>query len=140
VLRNTRTVRIEWGDCDPAGIVYFPRYFVLFDNCTAGMFEVIGLRKPQLLKKFDVVGFPLVDVQARFMIPSSFGEDVVIETTIAEWGRSSFKVQHRLLKEGDELAVEATETRVLVAADPARPGGIRSCPIPQELIERFERG
>jgi 4-hydroxybenzoyl-CoA thioesterase len=110
VLRNSRKVRIEWGDCDPAGIVYFPRYFVFFDNCTAGMFEAIGLRKPQLLKKFDVVGFPLVDVQARFMIPSSFGEDVVIE---------------------------ATETRVFVAADPARPGGIRSCPIPQELVERF---
>jgi 4-hydroxybenzoyl-CoA thioesterase len=139
VLRNTRKVRIEWGDCDPAGIVYFPRYFVFFDNCTAGMFEVIGLPKPQLLKKFDVVGFPLVDVQARFMIPSSFGEDIVIETTIAEWGRSSFKVQHRLLKEDGKLAIEATETRVFVAADAARPGGIRSCPIPQELVERFAR-
>ncbi len=140
MLRNTRNVRIEWGDCDPAGIVYFPRYFVFFDNCTAGMFELFGLRKPELLKKFDIAGFPLVDVQARFMIPSSFGEDVVIETTIAEWGRSSFKVQHRLMKEGGQVAIEATETRVFVAADPARPGGIRSCPIPQELIERFARG
>jgi 4-hydroxybenzoyl-CoA thioesterase len=140
VVRNTRKVHIEWGDCDPARIVYFPRYFVFFDNCTVGMFDAIGLPKPQLLEKYDIVGFPLVDVQARFMIPSSFGEDVVIETTIAEWGRSSFKVQHRLLKDGDKVAIEATETRVFVAADPARPGGIRSCPIPQELIERFERG
>jgi 4-hydroxybenzoyl-CoA thioesterase len=139
VLKNTRKVRIEWGDCDPAGIVYFPRYFVFFDNCTAGMFEVIGLPKPQMLKKFDVVGFPLVDVQARFMIPSSFGEDIVIESTIAEWGRSSFKVQHRALKDDGRLAIEATETRVFVAADATRPGGIRSCPIPPELVERFGR-
>jgi 4-hydroxybenzoyl-CoA thioesterase len=140
MIRNTRKVRIEWGDCDPARIVYFPRYFVFFDNATVGLFDAIGLPKPQMLTKFDIVGFPLVDIQARFMIPSSFGEDVVIETTIAEWGRSSFKIQHRLLKEDGRVAIEATETRVFVAADASRPGGIRSCPIPPELVERFARG
>jgi 4-hydroxybenzoyl-CoA thioesterase len=138
MLTNTRKVRIEWGDCDPAGIVYFPRYFVIFDNCTAGMFEAVGLPKPKLLKHYDIVGFPVVDVHARFMIPSRFGDDVVIETTIAEWGRSSFKVQHRLLKDA-ELAIEGFETRVWVGHDPERPGAIRSRPIPADLIERFER-
>ncbi len=34
MLANTRTVRIEWGDCDPMGIVYFPRYLAIFDDCT----------------------------------------------------------------------------------------------------------
>ena len=27
MLTNIRTVRIEWGDCDPAGIIFYPRYF-----------------------------------------------------------------------------------------------------------------
>jgi 4-hydroxybenzoyl-CoA thioesterase len=138
MLTNTRQVRIEWGDCDPAGIVYFPRYFVFFDNCTTGMFEAVGLPKPQLLKKYDIAGFPVVDVHASFRIPSRFGDDVVIETTIAEWGRSSFKVQHRLLKEG-ALAIEGFETRVWVGYDPEHPGGIRARPIPTDLIERFQR-
>ena len=31
---NARTVRIEWGDCDPAGIVFYPRYFAMFDHST----------------------------------------------------------------------------------------------------------
>lgn len=136
MLTVSRSVRIEWGDCDPAGIVYFPRYFVFFDNCTVGMFEAVGFVKPALLQAYGIAGFPAVDVRASFHVPSKFGDDVVIETTIPEWGRSSFKVHHRLLKEGT-LAVEGFETRVWVGHDPTRPGGIKSRPVPQELFERF---
>ena len=34
MLSNTRTLRIEWGDCDPAGIVFYLRYFAMFDIST----------------------------------------------------------------------------------------------------------
>jgi 4-hydroxybenzoyl-CoA thioesterase len=136
MLTNTRKVRIEWGDCDPAGIVYFPRYLAYFDNCTAGMFEAVGFPKPALLAKFDIVGFPVVEVRANFSMPSKFGDDVLIETTIREWGRSSFKVHHRLLK-GTRLAVEGFETRVWVGRDPDNPGAIKARAIPRDLIERF---
>jgi 4-hydroxybenzoyl-CoA thioesterase len=139
MLAVTRNVRIEWGDCDPAGIVYFPRYFEYFDHCTAGIFEAVGYRKPDLQKTFDIVGFPLVDTRASFRRPSKFGEDVTIHTTIPEWGHSSFKVHHRLINAG-ELAVEGFETRVWVGADPSRPGGIRAKPLPAELFERFRHG
>lgn len=136
MLTVTREVRIEWGDCDPAGIVYFPRYFEYFDQSTARLFEAVGYRKPQLLAAFDIAGFPVVDVQASFRRPSKFADDVVIHTTLPEWSRSSFKVHHRLMKAG-ELAVEGFETRVWVGHDPQRPGGLRAKPIPQELFERF---
>jgi 4-hydroxybenzoyl-CoA thioesterase len=136
MLNVTRTVRIEWGHCDPAGIVYFPRYFEYFDQCTAGIFEAVGYRKPELLKAFDIAGFPLVDARANFRMPSKFGEDVLIHTSIPEWGRSSFKVHHRLMKD-DALAVEGFETRVWAGHDATRPGGIRAKAIPQELFERF---
>ena len=39
MLKNTRTIRIQWGDCDPAGIVFYPRYFEWFDACTILLFE-----------------------------------------------------------------------------------------------------
>ncbi len=136
MLTVSRNVRIEWGDCDPAGIVYFPRYFEYFDISTVGMFEALGYKKPALLAAFDIAGFPVVDVRSNFRIPSRFGDDVVIETTIPEWSRSSFKVHHRLMR-GDELAVEGFETRVWVGHDPSRPTGIKAQPIPLELFERF---
>jgi 4-hydroxybenzoyl-CoA thioesterase len=136
MLTVTREVRIEWGDCDPAGIVYFPRYFEYFDQCTARLFEAVGYRKPDLLAAFDIAGIPLVDVRANFRIPSRFGDDVVIHTSIPEWGRASFQVYHRLMK-GAELAVEGFEKRVWAGRDPDRPGGIRACPLPRDLFERF---
>lgn len=136
MLTNTRTVRIEWGDCDPAGIVFFPRYFAFFDACTAGMFEAVGLPKPALLKKYDIVGFPVVETGASFHVPSKFGDTITIETTIVEWRRSSFRVQHRVLK-GETLAIEAHETRVWVGRHPDDPEAIKSRPVPQDLIDRF---
>jgi 4-hydroxybenzoyl-CoA thioesterase len=137
MLTNKRTVRIEWGDCDPAGIVFFPRYFAFFDASTAAMFEAVGLPKPVLLKKYDIVGFPVVEAGASFHVPSKFGDDVTIETTIVTWRRSSFRVQHRVLRD-ETLAIEAHETRVWVGRHPDDPDAIKSRPIPPELIKLFD--
>ena len=59
MLVNKKKIRVEWGDCDPAGIVYYPRYFALFDNCTAALFEAAGLPKQEMLKTYGIVGMPL---------------------------------------------------------------------------------
>ena len=136
MLTNRRTVRIEWGDCDPAGIVYFPRYFEMFDAATAGAFESVGYVKPKLLSTFGIAGFPAVDICGSFSSPCSFGEDVVIETRLHGWGRSSFKVYHRLTKNG-LTAVEGFEVRVWVGRDPTDSARIRAQPIPRELIALF---
>jgi 4-hydroxybenzoyl-CoA thioesterase len=139
MLINRRTIRIEWGDCDPAGIVYFPRYFVYFDNCTVGLFEsATKLKKSAMTAKYGAAGIPMVDVKARFLLPSQYGDDVIIESQITEFGRSSFNVQHRLLR-GEELAVECTEKRVWSVPDPDRPGGLKAAAIPQEIKDSFAK-
>src|SRR5262245_36185599 len=111
MLTNQRTISIEWGDCDAAGIVFFPRYFAWFDGCTHALFARAGLEKHGMLDAFGIVGIPVVDAHARFLAPSTFGDVVTVESRITRWGRSSFDVQHRLLR-GQELAVEGFETRV----------------------------
>ncbi len=135
-LVSEREIEIEWGDCDPAGIVYYPRYFVFFDNCTAGLFAAAGLAKWEMLKAYDIVGIPMVDTRARFSIPSRWGERIRVESRVAAWKRSSFDVEHRVYK-GAELAIEAWETRVWVGRHPDDPDRIKSRPIPAEVIERF---
>ena len=46
MFTNSRTVRIEWGDCDPAGIIFYPRYFEIFDTCTTALIEcALGMNK-----------------------------------------------------------------------------------------------
>jgi 4-hydroxybenzoyl-CoA thioesterase len=136
MLKNRKTIHIEWGDCDPAGIVYFPRYFAFFDNCTAALFEAAGLPKYEMIKEQGIIGIPIVDTRARFLRPSRFGEDVVIESSISEWRRSSFDVHHRLWK-SDILAVECFETRVWAARSATNPGRIEARPVPPEIIRKF---
>ena len=133
---NRREVRIEWGDCDPATIVFYPRYFAFFDASTAYLFEAAGLPKPEMIKTYDIVGIPIVDTGAKFFVPSRFGDRVEIESYVAEWRRSSFRVVHQLLKSG-QVAIQAEEVRVWAGRDPDRPDGIRARPIPQEVIDRF---
>lgn len=137
MLVNRRTLRIEWGDCDPAGIVFYPRYFAMFDASTHELFRAAGLPKPEMLATYGIVGVPMVDTRARFLVPSRFGDEVTIESRAPRWGRSSFDVEHRLLKDGT-LAVEAFETRVWVGRHPEDPAGIKAQPIPPEVITRFQ--
>ncbi len=136
MLINRRTIRIEWGDCDPAGIVYFPRYFEYFDVCTNALFERAGFFKPTMLKSYGIAGIPVVEMKASFMTPSRFGEDVIVESSIAKWGNSSFVVRHRLMK-GEALAIECFETRVWVAHPNGDPEKFQAQAIPGEVKEKF---
>ena len=140
MLKNSRSLRIEWGDCDPAGIVFYPRYFAMFDHSTSMLITAAtGLTKYQLLQKYDFAGYPMVDTRARFFIPTRFGDDVVIESAFSKLGTSSFEVGHRLTKNG-ELAVECSGTRVWVGRDPHGAAKIKAKPIPDDLIARFKAG
>jgi 4-hydroxybenzoyl-CoA thioesterase len=137
MFSNIRTTRIEWSDCDPAGIVFYPRYFEIFDISTTMLIErAIGMRKIEYLKVYGFTGHPLVETRARFRLPTRFGDEVAIETKLVACGRSSFKLEHRLLLAG-ALAVEGTETRVWVGRDPDDPSRMQSQPIPADVVARL---
>jgi 4-hydroxybenzoyl-CoA thioesterase len=137
MLTHIRTTRIEWCDCDPAGIIYYPRYFQIFDTCTTVLIEhALGMNKIEFLKVYNFLGYPVLDTRARFHKPTRFGDDVAIETKMVECGRSSFKLEHRLSK-GDMLAAEGHETRVWAARDPEDPEKIKAQPIPEAVLARF---
>ena len=133
---NRREVQIQWGDCDPANIVYYPRYFAMFDDSTSTLFEVAGFSKQDLVRKYGLVGIPMVDTRAKFYIPSTYGDWITIETKIESIKRSSFEVKHNVYK-GEALAIEGFETRVLVGCDPVNPDKLKSAPFPAEMVAKF---
>jgi 4-hydroxybenzoyl-CoA thioesterase len=112
MLTNRRHIQIERGDCDAAGTVFFPRYLEYGDACTNALFAKAGLFKPVVLKKYDIMGLPLIDLRVQFMVPSDFGAEVVYETCIPEWGRSSFQVHHKVYRPDGVLGLEIFEKRV----------------------------
>jgi 4-hydroxybenzoyl-CoA thioesterase len=137
MFSNSRATRIEWGDCDPAGIIYYVRYFEIFDVSTTMLLErAIGMKKIQYLKAYNFLGHPVAETRAKFRRPTRFGDEVTIATQVVAVGRSSIKLEHRLFHEG-ALAVEGTETRVWAVRDPNDPMRVKSEPIPAEIAERL---
>lgn len=133
-LSNTRTVRIEWGDCDPAGIIFYPRYFEIFDASTTALFErALHITKIQMFQSFEFAGFPLVRTHAHFFKSTRYGDDVTVESKIS-FGRSSFTVEHRLSLNG-ETCVECSEKRVWVVRD--ADGRLKSHLLPQAVLAKF---
>lgn len=135
MLVTRRDIRIEWGDCDPADIVYFPNYFRWFDNNVMQHFENAGLPKKEFLARYGLTGFPMVDTRAQFTKPSAYGQTVTVETWIPKYGRTSFEIEHKLTRDG-EICVTGYEKRVLVARN-EETGKLQSVPIPAEMIDLF---
>ncbi len=132
-----RQLTIEWGQCDPAGIVFNSRFFEIFDTNTWKMFEAaLGVKPHELASAFGIVGIPLVDARANFLKPVKFGDAVEMASRVSEFRRSSFDVEHRLAVNG-ELAVEGAETRVWATRSKDDPEKIGGMAIPPDVVAKF---
>lgn len=131
MFSNTRVLTVEWGHCDPAGIVFNPRFFEYFDWSTALLVAAAtGVDKNKLLKAHGAAGIPLVDTRAVFRAPLRFGEEARIVSTVAALRGSSFDVEHKLYK-GETLCVDGIETRVWTVFDDQ--GRIRARELPDAV-------
>ena len=137
MLSNERLIRVQWGDCDPAGIVFYPRYFEWFDASTILLFEkATGLTKIKMLEKYGGAGLALLEARAVFKVASQYGDDIRIETRVTDFRRSTFFVHHRVAR-GDTLALEGFETRLWTVRDPANGNRLKSGTMPPEVIAAF---
>jgi 4-hydroxybenzoyl-CoA thioesterase len=128
---------IAWGDCDPAGIVFNPRFFEFFDAGTWQLFDLaLGVKPHELAAAYGIIGMPLVDARANFIKAVKFGDAVEIATRASKFGRSSFEIEHRL-SVGGELHIEGAETRVWAAKDPADPAKIKGVASPPDVLAKF---
>ena len=84
MLTTTISLKIGWGDCDPAKIVFYPNYFRWFDQSTHNLFEVAGTAMGDLQDQYGGI-LPIVDAQASFKVPSIYGERIEISSSISEW-------------------------------------------------------
>ncbi|MGB8676265.1 MAG: thioesterase family protein [Pseudolabrys sp.] len=132
-----KQLTIEWGQCDPAGIVFNSRFFEMFDASTWQMFEAaLGVKPHELASAFGITGIPLVDVRANFIKAVKFGDIVDLTSRVSEFRRSSFDVEHRL-SVGGEVAVEGGETRVWASRSKDDPEKIGGTAITGEVIAKF---
>jgi 4-hydroxybenzoyl-CoA thioesterase len=125
-------VKIQFGDCDPAGIVFFPNYSRWMDEASLAFFMACGIPPwRELVKTRGIVGTPLLEIQTQFKRPSTYGETLQIHTTVEEWNAKTFRHRH-IVKRGEELICEGTEVRAFVVHDPDS-GRLKAIPIPEDI-------
>ena len=78
------------------------------------------MSKYDYLKAYDFLGYPMVDTRARFLVPTRFGDDVEIETTLTR-SAARASIVHRLIKGGSACGRRLRD-RVWVVRDPDDPG------------------
>ncbi|MFI4987840.1 MAG: acyl-CoA thioesterase [Alphaproteobacteria bacterium] len=135
--RSLQTRRVNFADCDPARIVFYPRYFEWFDRGTEMLFRSVGLDWEAIFATSDWNGVPLLDANASFKRPCRFGDTIELESWIEEWRGKTFLVRHEIRNKG-ELAVDGRELRAWTVVDKTRPAGLRAEPVPAEIIARFQ--
>jgi 4-hydroxybenzoyl-CoA thioesterase len=135
MLTNTRNVTVEFGHCDPSGIVYNPNYFIWFDFSVHALLARAGLSLKTMIAEFGIDGIPVVEYKSKFLVPARWGDALIIETSVVELHRCAFDIQHRVFNAG-VLAVECMETRVCTALDPQQ-GRVKARALPEKWVALF---
>lgn len=130
----THVQQVEFGDCDPAGIVWFPNFFRWIDAASRRFFVECGVPPwHETEKTLGVIGTPLVDTHAKFIKTASYGDTLLIHVHVAEWREKSFVQRYRVERNNADgsadLVMECDEVRIF-AARREDGNGIRALPIP----------
>ena len=134
------TQRVEFGDCDPARIVWFPNFFRWIDAASRHFFIACGVPPwHETEQASGLIGTPLVDTHARFVKTASYGDTLQIHTHVAEWRDKSFVQRYQIRRENADgsvdLIMECDEVRIF-AKHREDGKGIRAIPIPPDIRTR----
>ena len=130
--------RVEFGDCDPAGIVFYPNFFRWMDAASLQFFVACGMPSWHALAQSDgIIGTPIVDVSAKFVKPATYGDAIDIETSIVEWRDKSFVMRH-VVRRGSDTLVEGQEVRIFARKHPEDPTRIQAVRLPDRLRQLIE--
>ena len=129
---------VDWSDCDPAGIVFYPQFFRMMNTGTHRLFNDAGLPFCELPARFGSFGTPLLDVQSTFRSPAKFGDRITLETAVLEWRDKTFVLEH-VMKAGARIIFEAREVRVWAVHDPDAAHGLKAQTIPAQVRETLAR-
>jgi len=127
------SVNVQFGDCDPGGIVFFPNFSRWMDAASLMFFTQCGVPPWRVLERErGIVGTPLLEINTKFLKTVTYGETIQIATHVEEWRRVVFIQMHRVTR-GDELVCEGREVRAFVKRDDNDPERLRAIPIPEDI-------
>ena len=126
-------VEVMFGDCDPAGIVFFPNFSKWMDASSLNFFVQCGVPTwRELYKTTGIIGTPLLEVNTRFISPATYGERLQVFTSMQEW-RAKVFIQKYIVKRGETVLCEGLETRAFCIRHPDDPNRIKAIAVPENI-------
>jgi 4-hydroxybenzoyl-CoA thioesterase len=134
-------VQVGWGDCDPAGIVFYPRFYAWMDTVSHVLAREMGIPRESMVPPGpDMLGFPVVGTQAQYLSPARMDDVLEIRTWVSRVGRSSLSLRHEIVRvddAGEELLVRGREDRVFIGRDDH--GGLKARELTQPMRAALAR-
>ena len=119
-------ITVRFGDCDPAGIVYYPVFFHYYHIALEEFFAVRCGITYHDLRECERLGFPTVKSEAEFFAPLTDGDRVTVEMNVSRVGNSSVMFVYRLMRDG-QLCAQTTNVNVCMDME-----AMRSVAIPEK--------
>ncbi len=129
-------VDVMFGDCDPAGIVFFPNFSKWMDASSLNFFLQCGIPPwRELALTRGIIGTPLLEIHTRFIKPATYGERLQVHTSVQEWREKVFVHKH-VVQRGSTVLCEGTETRAFCTRHPDDPQRIKAIAVPEDIKAR----
>lgn len=118
---------VSFGDCDPAGISFYPNTFRWMDACFHDWLRGAG-GHAAICARLGAKGIGVIDAQARFLSPTRDGDRLQIALTPVEWAPRSLRLRYEG-RVGDRRAIEAEELRGIFVSKDGRLGAGETAPL-----------
>jgi acyl-CoA thioester hydrolase len=127
--------RVQWGDTDAAGIVFYPNYFRWFDHAGLEFLRALGLPLETLIAQHQII-LPIIDAGCRFHRPARYSDLLTIETTITEIRARSFRFEYHVTCAGEITGI-GYEVRGCVRSPAGKDGKLELIALPEEIRSRL---
>jgi 4-hydroxybenzoyl-CoA thioesterase len=111
---------VRFGDCDPAGIVFYPRYFEMVNSVVEDWWTHLGMPWPEMIEGRRI-GTPVSHVETIFLRPSRAGERLQFRLSLESLGRSSVRLRYRVLGPAGEERIRIRQRMVCVSLESSLP-------------------
>ena len=132
---HTIQYRVQWGDTDAAGIVFYPNYFRWFDHAGLEFLRALELPLETLIAQHQII-LPILDAGCRFHRPARYSDLLTIETTISELRLRTFRFEHRVSCAGEMTGI-GYEVRGCVRSPAGKDGKLELIAFPEEIRSRL---
>ncbi len=126
---------VYWGDCDPAGIIFYPTYFRWMDAATWAFLASVGYDAKRMREEH--LAMPLVAADCEFLSPAKQGDRCEVRSRIARFGGASFVVAHDVMRSDGTQLARGSEKRVWGRFVSGPGSAMKSQQIPEELKALF---